>query len=131
MLCCGIRWERAYSSYWFARRVGWEPLKSFEAALDASPRRFHGDAVRLRNCAYVEGGLYYRHLAALLEHFRRNQVSIFLFDDLRSAPLAVCRTVYERIGVDPHFSPKEKDDWYFITMGEMKTTFGQKRSGAA
>jgi len=97
--------DRAYSAYWYARRMGWEPLECFEEALEAFPARFADDSIRVRNCRYIERGKYVQHLKVLMEIFDRDQVAIFLTEDLRTRPRWVCRTLFERLGVDAEFVP--------------------------
>lgn len=97
--------DRAYSAYWFARRKGWEPADTFEAALDAGPERFAGDWVRQRNCAYLERSAYVEPIRRFRDRFGEERVMVFLLDDLKRDAAAVCRSVFEAMGVDPSFEP--------------------------
>ncbi|HKK08845.1 MAG TPA: hypothetical protein VKA44_08180, partial [Gemmatimonadota bacterium] len=51
--------ERARSAYLYARRRGWEPLPTFEAALRAEPQRLAAEGwEHWRQCAYARNGQY-------------------------------------------------------------------------
>ena len=96
--------DRAYSAYWFARRNGWESLETFEQGIDAEPIRLKEDTFKWRQCAYLDRGIYHRQIAFILEHFRRNQVHIFIFEDFKKNPDDVCRKIYNLFGLDSHSS---------------------------
>lgn len=91
--------DRAYSGYWYARRMGWEDQPGFEDALAAGEDRFGGDWVRQRNTAYVDRGLYAEHLRRVYEHFDQSQVMVLLLEDMAADAGAVCRGIFERLGV--------------------------------
>ncbi len=97
--------DRAYSAYWFARRRGWEPVTEFERALDAPADRFGDDWVRRRNTAYIRRGLYADHLARVLERFDRSRVLVLIADGPKRDYAAMCRRVFEFLGVDAAFEP--------------------------
>lgn len=98
--------DRAYSSYWFARRKGWETLTSFEAAIEADPVRFSGNTLRERECAYLARGIYVKQIEQLLEIFAAEQIRIFLLEDIRQDVINVCKTVYEACNLDTNFVPE-------------------------
>lgn len=50
-------------------------------------------------------GRYHEMLGRYLQRFPREQLHVFLFDDLRRDPAAVVRGVYEFLGVDTGFVP--------------------------
>ncbi len=97
--------DRAYSAYWFARRKGWEGLKSFEDAIDANPSRFAEDDLRRRECAYLDRGIYINQLLRLYEYFPRQQIDIFLMADIINSLTNVCQLVYTNCGIDNQFEP--------------------------
>ena len=53
------------------------------------------------NPAYIDQGLYAKHLSAWLEHFPREQLKVVLLDDIKMDALATARSVYEFLGIDP------------------------------
>lgn len=98
--------DRAYSAYWFARQMGWEDIDRFEDALEAGADRFsQGDWVRRRNTAYLERGLYAKHLREVYARFDPQQVRVFLVEDLKADAAGLCRQVFEFLGVDADFVP--------------------------
>lgn len=97
--------DRAYSAFWFARQMGWEPHDNFEDALRADPARFAGDWVRARNTAYLSRGLYAQHLREVYNLFPRKQVRIALVEDMKQDAAGVCRSLFEFLEVDASFTP--------------------------
>jgi hypothetical protein len=98
--------DRAYSAYWYARRMGWEDLETFEEAIEADPERFGHDRARQHHCAYLYRSLYAQHLANLLHYFSREQIHVFLMEEIRQDAVAVCRRLYGLFeGLDPAFEP--------------------------
>lgn len=51
-------------------------------------------------------GLYGRHIRAWLQHFPRQQILAFRFEDVKENPRAVVEMVSKHIGVDPVFDVK-------------------------
>ena len=86
--------ERAYSSYLFARRNGWEDITTFEEAIFANPNRNQHDFGLLSSCNYFESGKYIEQINMVLKFFKREQISIFLFDAFKQAPLPICQQIY-------------------------------------
>ncbi len=74
--------ERAYSSFWFARQMGWENIETFEDAVWSDPRRLR-DPLAQSECAYLDDGTYSNHIKDLFKYFSREQVLVFLFDVLK------------------------------------------------
>jgi len=95
--------DRAYSAYWYARRMGWENVKSFDEAVWLSPDR-HTDPLARRNCAYLERGMYSKHLREVYRWFPKEQALFFLFEDLVEKPIDVCQNIFARLGLAP-FAP--------------------------
>ena len=88
--------ERAYSHYVHAftkEEYPREPFDlSFEAFSAAYPR-----------C--LDGSDYALQLGRYFEHFPREQVLLLFYEDLERDPGALCREVFEFLGVDPSFDP--------------------------
>lgn len=95
--------ERAWSHFLHSRRLGWEPISDFEAALDRE-----GDELRpgwgiSRN--YLSAGLYATQLEAFSEWRDDGRLLVLFFDDFVVDPAATCRTVFGFLGVDTSFVP--------------------------
>lgn len=92
LICC-LRnpYERALSAWHFFARNG-IACPTLVAQGECRPDLFYM-------------GYYASHLQAVRSHFSQNQVLVFLFDELASAPEQVVRKLYEFVGVDPDFVP--------------------------
>jgi hypothetical protein len=89
--------ERAYSSYWFYVSIGVEVASSFEDAVDPSrPRRgpMMGDQ-------HMSHGFYHAHLSRWFSLFAREQIRIYLHEELCMAPESVLHDLLGFLGVDP------------------------------
>ena len=99
--------DRAYSAYWFARRVGWEQIPSFEDALwtKQNQTKFADDWLAEQNRAYLDRSLYLKHLKRLLTFFSEEQIHVILLEDVKNDAVSVCRYFYSLIGVEATFMP--------------------------
>jgi sulfotransferase family protein len=95
--------SRAYSAFWYARRMGWEPISSFEAALAAEPGRLREGWLRWRSCAYVHNGKYLPHVRRLLETHGPENVRLLLTEDLIKAGPKLYQEFFSFLQVDPSF----------------------------
>ncbi|MBX6362407.1 MAG: hypothetical protein IRZ00_00955 [Gemmatimonadetes bacterium] len=99
--------DRAYSEYWYARRRGWEPMRTFEAAIRDGGERFGGDTARAWRCAYLQRSAYAPYLAAIYERFGRDRVHVILAEDLRTRAVEIVQALYRALpGLDPDFTPR-------------------------
>ncbi|RKU29063.1 hypothetical protein C6499_09330 [Candidatus Poribacteria bacterium] len=96
---------RAYSAYWWARRRGWENIKTYEEALAAEEARLKEDWFKWRQCAYQYNGIYYPHVKSLITQFGSSRVHCILTDDLKKDAAAVCQQLFDPIGVSTDFKP--------------------------
>jgi hypothetical protein len=96
---------RAYSAYWWARRRGWENIKTYEAALAAEETRLNEDWFKWRQCAYQYNSVYYPHVKNLITQFGSRRVHCILTDELKDDAEAVCQHLFNHIGVRADFKP--------------------------
>lgn len=96
--------DRAYSSYMGLVRSGREEILDFRLALayEQENRVRRGDQGQRRN--FVES-LYSTALSEYYEHFPREQIRIYLYDDLCTDVETVLKTMHAFIGVDDAFTP--------------------------
>ena len=94
---------RAYSAYWWARRRGWENIRTYEEALTAEDARLNEDWFKWRQCTYQYNSIYYPHLKNLMTQFGSSRVHCILTDDLKENAQAVCQQLFEHIGVRTDF----------------------------
>jgi hypothetical protein len=95
--------DRAYSAYLHLRRDGYETLESFADALAAEPERIRLDYYhhwRLRSRGY-----YGRQLQTYFDHFPREQIKVYLYEDFAASPLQVLHDLFRYLGVDESFRP--------------------------
>lgn len=91
--------DRAYSSYWYARRNGWEPCSTFEEAIrDEAARHALSEAERAE-LTHVSHGYYHEQLERYLRVFSPGQLCVVLTDDLKDAPRRTLDTVFGFLGL--------------------------------
>lgn len=87
--------ERAYSDFCMLYRRGTvrgDPRPYFQRATTPQPR-------------FLDDGLYHRHLDRFLEFFPREQIKIFLYEDIKERPAEVVAQVCNHIGIEPPTAP--------------------------
>lgn len=97
--------DRAFSAYMDAVRRGGREDRSFREVLEQEP--IDSDFIwwgpgRLY---YIRPGFYAKQLRRYLDYFDKQQLKIYLFDDLRRDPLALVCDMYGFLGVDDSFRP--------------------------
>ncbi len=101
--------DRAYSGFMARTRDGYEPLSSFEEALDAEPRRiaegwYYG-------WQYRGQGFYHRNLARYYERFDPSQIRVYLYEDLDQEPERMLTDIFRFLDVDDGFRPDVSTRW--------------------
>lgn len=99
-IICGLRQpvDRAYSDYlMFLRNRGrrFEPARDLVATAEWARPDSH----------WMRISKYHDQLARYFDVFPRDQIEIFLFDDLKRDPLGVVQDLYQFVRVDPAFEP--------------------------
>ncbi len=94
--------ERAYSAYLLLVHHGLEPL-GFSDALEAEPSRIEDRWHPIWH--YRSRGFYRPQLARYHELFQREQVGVYLYDDLEDDPVATTQRVFRFLEVDDTFVP--------------------------
>jgi hypothetical protein len=51
----------------------------------------------------VETSRYFAQIQSFLEYYDRSQILLFTLDELQNDPAKVCRTIFEKVGVEPDF----------------------------
>lgn len=99
-IICGLRdpVDRAYSDYlMYLRNRG----RRFDPETDLAS----GAAWTLPDSHWMSLGFYHAQLQRYFAAFDRDQIMVYLFDDLRSDAVSVVSGIYDFIGVDPGFRP--------------------------
>jgi hypothetical protein len=94
--------DRAYSAYLHTVRQGREH-RSFEESLKLEPERIHQNWNPLWH--FKAMGFYYEQVKRFFDIFGREQVRVYLYEDLQKNPLSLIKEVFERLEVDPSFVP--------------------------
>ncbi len=94
--------ERAFSHYLHTKWLGYEPLSFTEALAQ--------EETRIKNnwgpsWHYKQQGFYYQQLKNYFSVFDRQQIKIYLFDDLKANSIEVIENMYSFLGVDSKFIP--------------------------
>jgi hypothetical protein len=95
--------DRAYSNFLHCVQVGREPLGSFSEALQAEEGRIRDKWGPL--WYYKQKGFYYAQIKRYFDVFSRDQVRVWLYEDLRNDPFQMLREVFRFLGVDESFVP--------------------------
>jgi hypothetical protein len=95
--------ERAYSNYLHLVQVGREPLASFAEALQAEEGRMREKWGP--DWYYKQKGFYHDQVKRYFDTFGRDQVRIWLYEDLRDDPSSMMREVFRFLEVDDTFVP--------------------------
>lgn len=98
--------DRAYSHYWMNRWQGREKF-SFGDAIAAEQRRPDSEEGKVRKFTYLAPGRYLRQLDRVGEHYRREDLLVLLFDDLRDRPDETYGSICRFLQIDDTFRPRE------------------------
>ena len=93
--------ERAYSAFLHMTRDCREPLSDFARALEAEEERIQNNWAPVWH--YKQAGFYYGLLKRYYETFEREQIRIYLYEDLNDNIVGVLRDIYRFLGVDVNF----------------------------
>jgi Sulfotransferase domain len=94
--------DRAISAYYHFIKNGIHPPQPLRKGLGAI---LDGRARWPGHARILTFGEYHRHLTRFLEHFRRDQLLVLLYDDVKTDPGRVVGECYRFLGVDAAFRP--------------------------
>lgn len=89
--------QRAYSDYCMLFRRGWVSGDPGKYLKGANPEKSR----------FLSGGLYGAHLRRYLQHYRRDQIHVILYESLREKPEQIIADVCTHIGVPVHIAQEE------------------------
>jgi hypothetical protein len=95
--------QRACSQYRFFRKLGLEPLATFEEALAREPERFRAGWDPMYY--YIGRGFYGKQLARYYRIFPRSHIRVYKFEDFFRNPAAGLADLYGFVGAEPTFLP--------------------------
>jgi hypothetical protein len=96
--------DRAYSHFRQNIQAGREPLTDFAQALEQEGARIRANW--WPEFHYVQMGFYSAQLARYYDAFDRDQIKIYLYEDLSENPYGLLRDAFEFLGVDETFTPE-------------------------
>tara|TARA_B100000902_G_scaffold302663_1_gene290690 strand:- start:39120 stop:40019 length:900 start_codon:yes stop_codon:yes gene_type:complete len=93
--------DRAYSNFIHARRSGKEPIDDFQKAIEA-------EAIRIKNnysplFHYINKGYYSTQLSRYYNCFPKENIKVFLFEDIINDTHETLKNIFNFLGVDSSF----------------------------
>jgi hypothetical protein len=55
---------------------------------------------------YLSLGMYSENLKMIYKYFPKEQVHVYLFEDLKKKPLKICKDIFKLLGIDDGFKPQ-------------------------
>ena len=95
--------DRAYSAFMHARREEREPFSNFMEALQEEDARIQNNWGHLWR--YKHMSLYATQLKHYYKLFNRNQIKVYLHEDLNNNPANLLKDVFRFLGVEETFTP--------------------------
>jgi hypothetical protein len=95
--------DRAFSSYLHCIRDRGEPLGNFAQALREEEGRIRNGWGPIWH--YKNVGFYSAQLERYFDAFGRDQIKVFLYEDLKGDPVGVAQSAYRFLGVEDSFVP--------------------------
>lgn len=95
--------DRAYSHYLYLLRDGYEPIDTFEHALNKEDSRI-ADHQQLGH--YFHRGLYSQQLKRYFDDFPRDQIKVYLYEELTNNPITLAQDIFKFLGVSDAFIPE-------------------------
>lgn len=95
--------DRAYSNFLHMVRDDREPCSEFADALADEPRRIEENWYA--SWHYRQMGFYHDQVKNYLDLFGREQLGIYLHEDLQYTPIPTLQSMFHFLGVDDSFTP--------------------------
>lgn len=96
--------ERAFSNYRHHVRDKIEEL-SFERAIKPKILNARKEAKWWWGFQYIDAGFYFKQVNAYLNSYNRENVKIYLYEDLEQNPTGILRDIYQFLKIDENFTP--------------------------
>ncbi|OUS01646.1 hypothetical protein A9Q86_07710 [Flavobacteriales bacterium 33_180_T64] len=106
-LICTLRdpTERAISAHKYFKKLNLE-TKSLKQALDLDEEFLNGTLQQRHDFTYKSHGLYAKQLEYVFKKFNKDQVLVFLYEDIRDNPVDVIEKAHNFLEIDDSFSPE-------------------------
>lgn len=89
---------RLYSRYLHLARENRLPSENFSDCLDRN-------SIWWKRNDLIKEGFYYQNLHKYFELFPRENIRVYLYEELQNTPIKVMEDIYTFLGVDPTFQP--------------------------
>lgn len=98
IVCLRNPFDQAYSHYWHLARQNFHESDRNRWTFEEAIERYHH---RL-----IEPALYSKHLEAWFSYFKRTQIHLIFYDDIKKDPYKVLGNLYSFLEVNPDFVPQ-------------------------
>lgn len=95
--------DRAFSAYMHVMRDHRETAVDFREALSLEDERIAANWGPIWH--YTAAGFYSQQLSRFYEHFDRDQIRVYLYDDFAENPVRLVQDIFDFLGVDSQFTP--------------------------
>ena len=95
--------DRAYANFLHLIRDDREPFSNFDQALFAEQRRINSNWEWFWH--YKQIGYYSQQIQRYYDLFNRDQIAIYLYEDLQDSPLDLLQNIFKFLEVDYSFVP--------------------------
>ena len=104
--------KRAYSHFWHSKRLEFDPVETFEEALDLEPQRMASGERRDRmRFSYLDRGHYVEQLEDLVAHHDRDKIHVMLLDDLAGNRIPTLEALMNFLEIDASYATSIKEQW--------------------
>jgi Sulfotransferase family len=117
--------DRAYSNFLHLVRMGREPLTNFSEALQAE-----GERTQKKwgpHYYYRQKGFYYAQVKRYFDTFGRDQVRVWLYEDLKTDPVSMVRDIFRFLDIDETYVPDFSVEHNAAGLPKNKTLYTQVR----
>ncbi|MBN1270987.1 MAG: sulfotransferase [Candidatus Aminicenantes bacterium] len=97
--------ERAWSSYLMSLRNGTEYIRDFWGAVQAELGQEGSKLAWWQKRNNIGIGFYFKHLRRYYDRFQKEQIKVYLLDDLKNNPKGFMTDIFHFLGVDMSFEP--------------------------
>jgi len=95
--------DRAYTNFLNKVQQGREPFTDFREALQEEEKRIRANW--MNSWHYVQRGFYHTQLRRYFDRFPRDQIKIYLFEELVADPVNLLQDIFRFLGVKEDFIP--------------------------
>lgn len=95
--------SRTISSFLMEKNSGW--LKNNFNELPNEVKKHENGEYSLMYKLFINQSLYINHLKTIYKYFKKENVYIYLFEDLKSKPMKIYKDIIKKLNIDSDFIP--------------------------